>query len=115
MNVRMGHWWMTLTGKCQGTRSKKHVCHYHFVHLKYHVIQCLPHILLIPDVPGLSRTTAVTQRIIIFVLNNVKILTFVTEVCCYKSVLKYTLQDFLIVFGLLPVVSHGVEHSSVLF
>ena len=79
-------------------------------------IQCLFHILLIPDFPGLPRTTAVTQRIIIFVLNNFKDVNYYSVGLLLQKCFEMYLARFCYRIGLLPVVSRGVvEHSSVLF
>jgi len=79
-------------------------------------IPCLPHILLIPDFPGLSRTTTVTQRIIIFLPNNFKNANFYNIGLLLQECFEMYLARFCYRIGLLPVVSHGVvEHSSVLF
>lgn len=79
-------------------------------------IPCLPHILLIPDFSGLSRITAVTQRIIIFVPNNFKGVNFYNRGLPLQKCYEIYLARFCYRIGLLPVISHCVvERSSVLF
>jgi len=71
---------------------------------------------MIPDISGLSRTTAVTQQVIIFVPNNFKDANFYNIGLLLQECFEIYLARFCYRFGLLPVVSHGVvEHSFVLF
>lgn len=60
---------------------------------------CLPHILLILDFPGLSRTTSVTQRMIIFVPNNFKDVNFYNIGLLLQKCFEMYLQDCVIVLA----------------